>query len=233
MDAGLSARETARRLEQCGSRIEDLAAVCISHEHSDHVAGLRVLHQKYGIPCYANRGTSEALVGSTKIGAIRWTMFTTGSPFTIGDLTVEPFSVPHDAYEPVGYRVSCNGTSVAVVTDMGIATGLIRSRLSGCKAVVVEANHDDLLLRNAERPWYLKQRIAGRQGHLSNQAAAELIEEIAGPHLEHVYLAHLSEDCNDGPLAEKLIRDVLGRKSCAATRVSLTYPDRISDIWPA
>lgn len=231
IDAGLSARETVRRLDGVGVAIDQVAGILISHEHSDHIAGLRVLHQKHGIPCYANRGTSEALIRNPDLAALPFTLFSTGFAFAVGDLTVEPFSVPHDAYEPVGFVVSTPSARVGVVTDMGVATGVIRSRLADCQALVIEANHDEAMLMEAERPWYLKQRIRGRQGHLSNQAAAALIGDIAGPHLRRVYLAHLSEDCNRTHLAEREVRSALQKLGFHHVDVAMTYPDRVSEVW--
>jgi phosphoribosyl 1,2-cyclic phosphodiesterase len=230
IDAGLSARETAARLEAIGASAEALQGICLSHEHSDHVAGLRVLQSRYGIPIYANAGTADAVALLPKHEALNWKIFSTGSPFTIGGLRIEPFSVPHDAYEPVGFVVSDSVHRIGVVTDMGVATTLVRQRLSGCHALVIESNYDDLLLRNSDRPWPLKQRIMGRQGHLSNQHAAELLGEIASPALRRIYLAHLSTDCNQPHLALKTMREGLTR-AAAAPEVQLTYPDRATELW--
>lgn len=204
----------------------------MSHEHSDHTTGLRVLHQRQGIPLYANRGTADALKRDPELKDLPWQVFTTGSSFRIGDLEVHPFSVPHDAYEPVGFIVGCGDVRVGVVTDMGIATTLVRERLKGCRALVIESNYDAQMLRDCQtRPWHLKQRIMGRQGHLSNQGAAQLLAEIASPDLETVYLAHLSKDCNQPELAHRLSHESLRRAGHARIQVRLTYPDRASELW--
>lgn len=231
IDAGLSAREIERRLEQVGVDPATIQGICVSHEHQDHTAGLRVLHTRYGIPIYANSGTIGGLARDEKLGAIPWRIFTTGMPFALGDLTIEPFSVPHDAYDPVGFVIACAGARVGVVTDMGISTALIRERLRGCQAIVVEANHDEQMLRDAQRPWHLKQRIMGRQGHLSNQSAARMIADIASPTLKQVFLAHLSHECNRPDLARDTTCDSLMTSGHSHVKVSLTYPDRISDVW--
>lgn len=235
IDAGLSGRETVRRLGEIGADVSSVHAVCVSHEHDDHTAGLRVLHRKHGIPVYANCGTVQGLRErqNVKAGEIGWTIFSTGSPFEIGGFVVEPFSVPHDAMDPVGFVVRRGGFGVGVVTDIGICTNLVRERLKDCQVIVFEANHDEKMLENAERPWHLKKRILGRQGHLSNKAAAEFVAGIAGPHLQQVYLAHISEDCNQRDLAVKTTRRELDRRGHMHVRVSPTYPDRISDIWSA
>lgn len=231
IDAGLSAREIGRRLEMVGARLDQVRGVCVSHEHGDHTQGLRVLHQRAGIPLYANGGTIEALRRNPEFEPLRWQQFTTGAPFVVGDLTVEPFSVPHDAFEPVGFVIACGGSRVGVVTDMGMSTTLIRERLRQCRLVVVESNHDEQMLQEAERPWHLKQRIRGRQGHLSNQGAATMLAEIAGPQLHQVYLAHLSADCNHPDLARQTAHDMLLKAGHTHINVSVTYPDRPTEIW--
>ena len=230
IDAGLSGKEISRRLELMGVRVSDLSAVCVTHEHDDHTSALGVLHRRFGIPLYANAGTIQAVEQAGKLSDVKWNMFTTGSPFPIGDLRLEPFSVPHDSYDPVGFVVSSPDDRVGIVTDMGMATSLVRERLKNCRVLVIEANHDEKMLNNADRPWSLKQRIAGRQGHFSNTQATELIAEIAGPALKVVFLAHLSADCNRPELAEREMRKALDRIGRSDVTVKLTYPDRVSDI---
>lgn len=233
IDAGLSAKEIQRRMESAEGALDEVAGICISHEHSDHVIGLATLHQQHQIPIYANRGTSEGMQRRTGLKDVPCRIFSTGQAFNVGSFTVEPFSVPHDAYEPVGFIVSIDGIKIGVVTDMGIATNLIRARLRDCRVLVVESNHDAALLRDSRRPAHLKQRIASRQGHLSNDAAAELLASIAGPHLEAVFLAHLSEDCNRGELALKTTRRALAKAGHDHVKVMLTYQDKASEVWRA
>jgi phosphoribosyl 1,2-cyclic phosphodiesterase len=231
IDAGLSGKETERRLGDIGVSPESIRGICLSHEHNDHTSGLRVLHRRYEIPLFANAGTVEAVSRDPKLSELPWQVFTTGSSFTLGDLSVEPFSVAHDAYEPVGFVVRCGAARAGVVTDMGVVTTLVRERLKECQVVIVEANHDEDMLQSAERPWSLKQRIAGRQGHLSNRHAAEMLAAIAGPKLSHVFLAHLSADCNREDLAVQTTRETLGRTGNEHVKVSCAYPDRVSEIW--
>jgi phosphoribosyl 1,2-cyclic phosphodiesterase len=233
IDAGLSGTETARRLEQAGLKLADIAGVCLTHEHGDHIAGLKVLHTRHGIPLYANSGTVEGVCKDAGLNGLTWKIFTTGAPFQIGALQLEPFAVSHDAYEPVGFIVTGGEARVGVVTDIGVVTHLVRERLRHCRALIVESNHDERLLADARRPWLLKQRIAGRQGHLSNEHAAELISELAGPDLQQVFLAHLSADCNRPELACQAAQAALRRKGQPQVRVQLTYPDRISEVWSA
>ena len=233
IDAGLSCRQIKLRLEGIGRSLEEVQGVCLSHEHDDHASALPVMVNRHGTAVFANTGTVEALRRHPRLGALSWNVFETGQPFTIGDLTLEPFSVPHDAYDPVGFVVSDGRDRVGVVTDAGTPTTLIRERLSHCRAVVVEANHDEQLLQEAPRPWSLKQRIRGRQGHLSNEHAAAILADIAGPDLQQVFLAHLSSQCNRGDLALGCVSGKLNEGGHTHVRVSLTYPDRASEVWTA
>jgi len=224
IDAGLSARKTAERLAQIGERVEDINAICLSHEHSDHIAGIRVLQKTHGIPVYANAGTFEAIGGELK-GA----RFTTGSPFSIGDFTIHPFPVPHDANDPVGFVFTAGSRTVGIATDIGMVTNALRERLRKCHAVVIEANHDETLLHEADRPWSLKQRIRGNQGHLSNRAAAALIAEIAGEGLQHLFLAHLSADCNSPHHARTTFETLLSEAGHTHVTVRLTCAESVSE----
>lgn len=231
IDAGLSGRETARRLGCIGVELASIQAVCVTHEHSDHTAGLGALQKTGRIQLYANRGTIEGIEARLGQGALPWNVFATGSPFRIGDLFLEPFSVPHDAYDPVGFVVGDGDTRVGIVTDMGVVTSLIRERLRRCHAVVLESNHDEQLLKEAKRPWHLKQRIFGRQGHLSNEHAAGLVAEIAGDELSAVYLAHLSAECNRPDLALRAVTQALKRKGKEHVAVRVATPDTVSEFW--
>ncbi|MDO9541322.1 MAG: MBL fold metallo-hydrolase [Kiritimatiellia bacterium] len=231
IDAGLSARETARRLDQVGVPISTISAVCLTHEHSDHIAGLAGLHQRHGIKLFANSGTIEAICRNDKMRELKWNIFSTGAPFQIGDLTFDPFPVSHDAYEPVGFVVKCADTRLGIVTDIGAPTHLVREHLRHCRALIIEANHDEYLLADARRPWVLKQRIAGRQGHLSNAHAAQMIAEIASPALAHVFLCHLSLDCNRPELALKEVKKALDKVGYKDVQVKLTFAGQISEIW--
>lgn len=237
IDAGLSARTTAARLAGIGADLTRVSGICISHEHADHTAGIPVLHRRHGIPVYVNDGTREGYerdARNAKAGGaepVAWRIFTTGSPFAIGDLTVTPFGVPHDAYDPVGFVIEHEGLRIGIATDMGMPTTLIRERLRPCRTLIVETNHDEHLLQQSARPWPLKQRILGRQGHLSNRSAAEMLASIAGPGLHQVFLAHLSVECNDPDLAAREVREQLERAGHPHVRVCMTYPDRPSEMW--
>lgn len=226
IDAGLSCRETERRLGSISVDPSVLRAVCITHEHEDHVAGAGVLQRKRNLDLFANSATIEAVNASGKHSGLRWSVFEAGQAFQIGALTLEPFSVPHDAYDPVGFRVSDGRVRLGIVTDMGMVTGLIRDRLKDCDVLIVESNHDKDMLMDSERPWSLKQRISGRHGHLSNCQACAMLDEVAGSCLKAVYLAHISSDCNHGDRAHASAAEVLRRKGLNGVKVELTYQDR-------
>jgi len=230
VDAGLSCREIGRRLQLIRADLQDINAVCVSHKHADHRSGLGVLHRRTSALLYGNAGTVDAIGRDERLAGLPWRIFTNGSPFEVGDIRVEPFSVPHDSYDPVGFVMSSGESRVGIVTDMGMPTELIRERLRDCGTLIVEANHDEQMLKNASRPWSLKQRIGGRQGHLSNEQAAQLLAEVAGPSLRTVLLAHLSSDCNEPGLAVQTVRSALAKHGHTHIDVRLTYPDRPTDV---
>jgi len=230
IDAGLSGKKTVDLLEQVDCRADDLSAICLTHEHSDHRAGLGVLQRKLGVKLFGNAGTIEAVERDKRLNGLDWNVFSSGSAFIIGDLEVEPFSVPHDSYDPVGFIISLDDIRIGVITDMGVATAAIKERLKGCSALVVESNHDEDMLREAPRPWQLKQRIAGRQGHLSNSQAGELVVDVAGAELKNIFLAHLSSDCNTPELALTSMKRALDRRNLGHIDVHMTFQDKVSKM---
>ena len=202
VDIGFSARQICQRLAALDVAPESLDAILLTHEHSDHMAGLDIFTRKFRVPVYCNRLTAEALRGEGIAGEAAWTIFSTGSSFTIRDLDVQTFYVPHDAVDPVGFIASSGYGSVGFLTDLGFATKLVRERIREVQTLVIETNHDERKLQDdPKRPWSVKQRILSRHGHLSNRAAATLVADIAGDHLERVILGHLSRDCNTQDLA--------------------------------
>jgi phosphoribosyl 1,2-cyclic phosphodiesterase len=229
VDAGLSARETGRRLAQVGLAIEDIDAILIGHEHGDHIRGLDVLARKHKRPVYMNRATAEAV---NRPAGASWDVriFTTSQSWTTGDLTVTPFPVFHDAQEPVGFSIRWEETIVVIATDLGMPTAVVKDKIRSARVVVMEANHDPALLMAGDRPWALKQRIRGTQGHLANDDAADLIALETGEELSDVFLAHLSRDCNRPDLVLKAVKGRLEKKGRAHVRVWLTYHDRISEM---
>ncbi len=230
VDAGLSLRRLEERLAALGQGVEKLQGICLSHEHADHISGVPVLCRRHGIPVYANAGTIEGARRAWKDFEPAWRVFETGTTFTIGDLSIESFAVPHDAYDPVGFVIGSGIARVGIATDMGMPTTLIRERLRGCQGIVVESNHDERMLRDSERPWALKQRILGRQGHLSNRHAAEMVAEIAGPGLRCVVLAHVSSECNEPHVAVGEMRESLKARGCTDVQIAVAAEDAAT-VW--
>jgi phosphoribosyl 1,2-cyclic phosphodiesterase len=202
IDAGFSARRISRGLQSLGIEPESLDGILLTHEHSDHIAGLKVFCGKFNVPVYCNSLTAEYLCREGIAEANRYKIFSTGSSFTIQDIDVQAFYVPHDAVDPVAFVLSSDYGSVGFLTDLGYAPKLARERIREVHTLVVETNHDEQRLQaDSKRPWSVKQRILSRHGHLSNEAAAALVADIAGENLQRVILGHLSRECNSPELA--------------------------------
>jgi phosphoribosyl 1,2-cyclic phosphodiesterase len=194
IDAGLSGVELQRRMAARNLSAEDLDAIIVSHEHNDHVRGAGILSRRFKLPVYINPKT-EAAAGS--LGDLHQVKrFECGTPFGIGNLKIHPFSISHDAEDPAGFTISRNSTTIAVATDLGIPTAMVKEHLKRCALLVLEANHDPQMLEDGPYPWPLKQRIRSRVGHLSNGDSKKLLQELQHENLQHVILAHLSENNN-------------------------------------
>jgi phosphoribosyl 1,2-cyclic phosphodiesterase len=218
VDAGLSARRMANALGAIGVQPHQIDAILITHEHSDHAAGVAVWSKRHQTPVYANRLTAEALSRGTEGTA--WRIFSTGADFTIGDLNVQSFAIPHDAAEPVGFVLRHAKAALGFLTDLGFATRMVTERVREVHTLVIETNHDERMLQNdTRRPWSVKQRIMSRHGHLSNAAAAEVLAEIAGNGLQRAVLGHLSEDCNTPELAVSTVRNRLALSGAESVQV--------------
>lgn len=203
IDAGFSGRRLKEKLASIGEDLDSIDAVFLTHEHGDHTAGLKALSRLKNIKIFANRDTARASQAKLSREA-NWGLFETGTTFQFSDLTISPFSIPHDAHDPVGFVFESGDgglfspfRKLAWLTDLGYAPTLVKQRIQECDLLVLEANHDlELLERCERRPWSTKQRIRGRHGHLSNDAAFELLAGAERPRWRHVCLAHLSKDCN-------------------------------------
>jgi phosphoribosyl 1,2-cyclic phosphodiesterase len=213
IDAGLSGRQIALRLEAVGLKLENLDAILLTHEHGDHTAGLEMICRKHDAPIFSTALTQETVAQNAFTKAKpRWRLMQTGAAFEFQDLRIECFPVPHDAVDPVGFIIADENARLGVLSDVGSITHLIRDRLRGSHALFVEANYDAPMLEaDTKRPWATKQRISGRHGHLSNEQAADLIQSIAHPSLRHVVLGHLSDDCNDPKTAKRKISSALSQ----------------------
>lgn len=213
VDAGLSARQLTERLSQCHIYPSEIDAILITHEHSDHVKGLPQWCKQHKTPVFCNRHTSTLLREKMPLHQA-WHLFETGSSFSLKGLSVQSFSIPHDAVDPVGFVLREKKFSFGFVTDLGYATRLVIDSLQHLDGLLLESNYDEQLLQqDSKRPWAIKQRIASRHGHLSNSAAAELFEQIFHEGLQYVALGHLSSDCNREELALKAIDRILDSSS--------------------
>ncbi|MBI4828063.1 MAG: MBL fold metallo-hydrolase [Nitrospinae bacterium] len=210
LDAGFSAREIMRRMRAAGLDPRRARGIVVSHEHGDHARGAGVLARALKIPVHINRPSYAA--ARDMLGAVEHVVFfETGDSFTLAGFTVHSFPVAHDSADPCAFVFGHEGVHVAAVTDTGVVTTLIRERLRGADYLVVEANHDPAMLQAGPYPWPLKQRIASRSGHLSNEACGELVVEVAHPNLRGVTFAHLSETNNNPDLVRLVARDALAR----------------------
>ncbi|MCS1412002.1 MAG: putative metallo-hydrolase YycJ [Verrucomicrobia subdivision 3 bacterium] len=208
VDVGFSGKQIRERLASIGKTPEMLTGILLTHEHSDHIKGIKVLAAKLGIPIYCNQWTLEAVKAQAQC-QFDARIFQTGHSFKVGDVDVDSFSIPHDACDPVGFVVHTEGGKIGFLTDLGHVTRLVIDRVKDVRVLVLETNYDQKLLQEAKRPESIKQRIRSRHGHLSNDAAAEAMEAMVSDHLEHVLLAHLSRDCNSPELARRVVGERL------------------------
>ncbi|MCD4744554.1 MAG: MBL fold metallo-hydrolase [Desulfobacteraceae bacterium] len=194
IDAGLSGIEIERRLESKSLSPESLTAIIVTHEHSDHIRGVGILSRRYNIPVYINKNTYERASSLGKLAGLQF--FECGNRFKIDNMEISPFTISHDAVDPAGFTLEYKAKKIGIATDLGIATNLVKEHLKKCSFLYLEANHDPDMLINGPYPWHLKQRIKGRQGHLSNMDSKELLRQLNNKNLKHVTLAHLSEENN-------------------------------------
>ena len=222
IDAGFSGKRIGLMLETVGESIDSIDAVFLTHEHNDHAQGVRGLSKRTDLPVFANRDTADAVQGKL-VKKVNWQVFQTGTGFKFRDIEVRSFSVPHDAYDPVGFTFHWGEVddlisppqSLAWVTDLGHIPEHIKQHIKSVQILVLEANYDKVLLdSDTRRPWSLKQRIRGRHGHLSNDACLEALIALNGSsEVREVYLAHLSKDCNTVELVQNKFAPLTGGTS--------------------
>lgn len=209
VDAGISNKRIEQGLNEIGVKGSELDGILITHEHSDHIKGLGVLARKYGLPVYSTRETLEEIGKVKSLGDYPKELLCPirqDVDFTIGDLEIKPFRIDHDAANPVAYRVQNGHSSVAVATDMGHYSQYTIDHLQGLDAILLEANHDVKMLEAGPYPYYLKRRILGDYGHLSNENAGRLLSCILHENLKHIFLGHLSKENNYEELAYETVR---------------------------
>ena len=226
IDAGISAKLLKERLATVGAALESIRAVIISHEHHDHIAGIKTIASKHSIPVIANYATAEAIVES--LGECPpFTIFTTGETFEFLSMEIHPFSVQHDGVDPTAFTIHVNGLKIGVCTDIGFVTETVRYELRDCDVLYIEANHEPSLVHASSRPEIYKRRVLSRTGHLSNEEAASLICSVASDRLRRVYLAHLSSECNTPETALRVVSGVLQQRGVHA-EVEIAHQDLAS-----
>lgn len=208
VDIGISGKKMETGLNSLELTGKDIDGILITHEHSDHIKGLGVIARRYGIPIYATGGTVDAMVRSGSLGKIPEGIFhkiREDEPFLIKDLKVKPFTISHDAAQPVGYRLECGTHSAGIATDLGKYNDYIIENLQDLDALLLEANHDIRMLQVGKYPYYLKQRILGDRGHLSNENAGRLLCRLLHDNMKAIFLGHLSRENNYEELAYETV----------------------------
>lgn len=208
IDTGISNKRIEEGLKNLGLKVSDLAGILITHEHSDHIQGLKTLTKKYQIPIYATKGTLDYIKAKKIIEGNEdlCNVISADTKITIDDIDASVFKISHDASEPVGFRLSTAGKSVAVATDMGVYDEYIVDKLQDLDAILIEANHDIRMLEAGPYPYHLKRRILGSKGHLCNEIAGKLLARILNDNIKHVLLGHLSKENNYPSLAYETVK---------------------------
>lgn len=226
IDAGISAKNVTERLQEIGVSIDEIDAIMISHEHTDHIAGLKALALKYAIPIFANMETAKAILEELE-ELPQFKIFTTGEPFIFQDLEIHPFAVPHDAREPVGFTIQTEEHKIGICTDLGFATSLVQHELKQCHVLYVEANHRPSMVHACARPPFYKERVLSGTGHLSNEDCGKLLVQIAHEGILQVYLAHLSSECNTPEVALNTVQEIL-KKEGITLPLTIAYQEKRS-----
>ena len=211
IDAGLSCRETYARLAAIGEPVDGLDAVVVSHEHTDHIYGLQVLARDGKLPIYISPPTRDAVNWDTRIQSFEH--FAASEKFSIGDIEVTPFPIPHDAVDPVAFTFDTQGIRISLVTDLGYIPEVVKQRVKGCHCLIFESNHDLDMLKVGPYPWYVKQRVMSRHGHLSNNATAAFLAEDFDGRAQVLVLAHLSETNNHPEIARLSAEQALAQRT--------------------
>ncbi|PYI52414.1 MBL fold metallo-hydrolase [Paenibacillus flagellatus] len=230
VDAGLSAKKIEQLMEERGVKGEELDAILITHEHSDHIKGVGALARKHDLPVYANEKTWEALHKHLgELAEEKMVVMETGSVVEFGSLQVESYAISHDAAEPVGYCFFDGEHKLSLATDLGYVSGKVKEKIADSDAIILESNHDIEMLRMGRYPWNIKRRILGDTGHLSNEAAGEALCDILTGQTETVYLAHLSRDHNMMDLAKLTVNNLLEDRGIHADERKVELKDTYFD----
>ncbi len=229
IDAGLSARETFSRLAAIGEDPENIDAILITHEHSDHVSGLPVLARKLKKPVFLSHLTAPTIDWNhERPAAVE--CFQAGTGWSIGDLEIQSFTIPHDAIDPVGFTVKAEGLKFGLAMDLGYLMDSVKWHLRGCRLLLLESNHDLEMLKVGPYPWAVKQRVMGRKGHLSNDVVGEYLEGEFDGQAQTLLLGHLSEH-NNHPEIVRVIASQALEKRGLATKLVVTQPRKQSEVF--
>ena len=235
VDAGLSGKKIQELLASIDVDPKELDCIFVTHEHGDHVKGAGILSRRFNIPIYANDKTwtgMEENIGKMKVENIK--IFDTNSDFELGDLGVLPFDISHDAAEPVGYSFYNKSKKISIVTDTGCIDSDIKNYIKNSNLLMIESNHDKDMLKMGSYPWYLKQRVSGEFGHLSNEDAGNVISQVISGNNENILLAHLSKENNFPELAHQTVANILNEKGLDLSRdinLELTFAEKATKVY--
>lgn len=236
VDAGFSCTRVEAEAKKAGICLAEVGGILVTHEHTDHIAGVGVISRKYDIPVYANEETWMAMVGKSGEVAAKNIRVIDDADFYIDDLCIQPFDIPHDAARPFGYSVSAGGKKIAVMTDLGHVTDRVLRHAQDANIVLLESNHDIEMLKCGPYPYPLKQRILSTHGHLSNEDAAKTALKLAFSEVRGILLGHLSQQNNFPELAYQTVCDYLGQNGVVVGRhvaVAMTRQDGMTGFYEA
>lgn len=228
IDAGLSAKSIVLKLQQLNVDVNEIDAILVTHEHTDHIQGLKTLTMKYGIPIFANSETAKGIVDYFH-DCPKFKIFSTGETFEFGDMEIHPFSIQHDTLDPVAFTIRTENLKLGFCADLGFATTLVQNQLTNCDYLYLESNHQISMVHSSARPMVYKQRVLSRTGHLSNEACGELLTKVASSKLKHVHLAHLSSECNTHETALSTVHEILN-KNGIKLNISVAPQDTLGKI---
>jgi phosphoribosyl 1,2-cyclic phosphodiesterase len=227
IDAGISTKAIKSKLESIQVDLADIDAILITHEHTDHIQGIKTLSDKYGIPILANQETAKGIVEALHT-CPKFKIFCTGETFQFGDLEIHPFSIQHDTIDPVAFTIFANDLKLGFCTDLGFVTSLVQNQLQGCDYLYLEANHQPSMVHASPRPMIYKQRVLSRSGHLSNEECGHLLSTVFNSKLKHVHLAHLSSECNSPEKALTVVKEILQTNGIFNLDISIAWQDKVS-----
>jgi phosphoribosyl 1,2-cyclic phosphodiesterase len=232
VDAGFGFKETSARLAAVGQSLQGCDAIVISHEHQDHIGGLRSLVKKLRIPVYIAPAANDAVQWDEKMKAISYFQtFNPGQKFAVGDIEFAPFSIPHDAADPVAFAFETQGIKAAVVTDLGYIPEIVKQHVRSCHCLIFESNHDLEMLKVGPYPWFVKQRVMSRHGHLSNRTTAQFLSDDYDGSAQVLVLAHMSDANNHPEIVRLTALDALSRRNIDGTALHLAMQDSPTQVF--